>query len=95
MCHAVLNVRQDFMELKKLIDVLNVPRERTRMNQDKVHASHVPKEHLPVKAEVSQLANAFRFVDTELTVLQDLSHVWNVRETLSVVFLPSTVSRNV
>jgi hypothetical protein len=81
--------------LKKLINVLHVPRECTKMNQEKVHASHVQKELLPVKVVVSQVVNAFQFVDLELTVRQDLFHVWNVRETLSVVFLQLTASRNV
>ena len=94
MYHVVLNVRLDFTVLKDLINVLHAPRECTKMNQEKVHASHAQKEPLLVKMEVSQVVNAFQFADTELTVPQGLFHVWSARETLTVVIPQWMVSRN-
>ena len=95
MCHDVLSARQDFSARKKLLPAQNVPKENTKMSEDRGHVSHVQKELLLLKVVVSQLANASPCADMEPTAPQDLFHVWNAKEIPLVVFLHLKASRDV
>ena len=86
MYHVALSALQGSLGPKKQVNVLNVLREHTKMNQEWDLANNAQREHSPVKVAASPSENVYPFVVMELTVLQDLFLVSSAKEIPSVVF---------
>ena len=86
MYHVALSVLLGSLGQKKQVNVLNVQKEHTKMNQEWDLANNAQKEHSPVKVAASPSENVCPFVVMVLTVLQDLFLVLSAKEIPLAVF---------